>query len=365
MNKPRYSLDIVIAAPGTPLLDPDSGEQQLTPDGIPDTSGPGHMFYVLHAPGKAAQSFGFAPVEHGSMNGPGRIVRDDVKVYKDPAHVRTIEITEAQYNKLKAFGDDPVKYGFSKHYADVRHNCVDFTWGALNHAGIQRKHSLDVNSIGGPVGQLLPDVRIPLGVQSQGKDGYRPLRNIHGVDSIEPPFPDSELNRTTTHPLPERSLKQRLLSETDGIDGPLGERLAADARAPGHSLHALDQKVRTALAQASEQQGLPPGQEHERLAGHLTHAAVQAGFSEKDTLQVAFSSNSTAEAPGYVFLHRSGDTASPDPAANRQRLSLLDTQQGDVDMLYQKANVQQQSRDASRLAQDEQQAQQQASPPMA
>ncbi len=185
------------------------------------------------------------------------------------------------------------------------------------------------------------------------------------MDSIEPPFPNSELNRTTTHPLPERSLKQRLLSETDGIDGPLSERLAADARAPGHSLHALDQKVRTALAQASEQQGLPPGQEHERLAGHLTHAAVQAGFSEKDTLQVAFSSNSTAEAPGYVFLHRSGDTASPDPAANRQRLSLLDTQQGDADTLYQQANVQQQSRDASRLAQDEQQAQQQASPRMA
>jgi hypothetical protein len=98
-----------------------------------------------------------------------------------------------------------VAHGFSKHYADVRHNCVDFTWDALNHAGIQRKHSLDVNSIGGPVGQLLPDVRIPLGVQSQGKDGYRPLRNIHGVDSIEPPFPNSELNRTTTHPLPERS----------------------------------------------------------------------------------------------------------------------------------------------------------------
>ena len=31
MNKPRYSLDIVIAAPGTPLLDPDSGKQQRRP----------------------------------------------------------------------------------------------------------------------------------------------------------------------------------------------------------------------------------------------------------------------------------------------------------------------------------------------
>ena len=83
------------------------------------------------------------------MNGPGAS-SETTKVYKDPAHVRTIEITEAQYNKLKAFGDDPVAHGFSKHYADVRHNCVDFTWDALNHAGIQRKHSLDVNSIGGP-----------------------------------------------------------------------------------------------------------------------------------------------------------------------------------------------------------------------
>ncbi|MEC4338332.1 hypothetical protein VPH13_06335 [Stenotrophomonas pavanii] len=365
MDKPRYIVDIVIAAPGTPLLDPVTQQPLRNPDGSPQTSGPGHMFYVLRAPGKDPASYGFAPIEHGSMNGPGDIVDSDAKTYKNPHYTRSLEITEAQYNKLRAFGDDPVAHGFSKHYADVRHNCVDFTWGALNHAGIQRKHSLDVNSIGGPVGQLLPDVRIPLGIQSQGKDGYRPLRNIHGVDSIEPPFPNSELNRTTTHPLPERTLKQHLLSEVDNVDGRIGERLAADARTPGHSLHALDQKVRTALDQASEQQGLPPGQEHERLAGHLTHAAVQAGFSEKDTLQVAFSSNSTAEAPGYVFLHRSRDTASPDPAANRQRLSLLDTQLGDADTLYQQANVKQQSRDASRLAQDEQQAQQQASPRMA
>ena len=258
MDKPRYIVDIVIAAPGTPLLDPVTQQPLRNPDGSPQTSGPGHMFYVLRAPGKDPASYGFAPIEHGSMNGPGDIVDSDAKTYKNPHYTRSLEITEAQYNKLRAFGDDPVAHGFSKHYADVRHNCVDFTWDALNHAGIQRKHSLDVNSIGGPVGQLLPDVRIPLGIQSQGKDGYRPLRNIHGVDSIEPPFPNSELNRTTTHPLPERTLKQHLLSEVDNVDGRIGERLAADARAPGHSLHALHQKVRTALAQASEQQGLPP-----------------------------------------------------------------------------------------------------------
>lgn len=166
MDKPRYIVDIVIAAPGTPLLHPVTQQPLRNPDGSAQTSGPGHMFYVLRAPGKDPASYGFAPIEHGSMNGPGDIVDNDAKTYKNPHYTRSLEITEAQYNKLKAFGDDPVVHGFSKHYADVRHNCVDFTWDALNHAGIQRKQSLDVNSIGGPVGQLLPDVRIPLGIQS-------------------------------------------------------------------------------------------------------------------------------------------------------------------------------------------------------
>ena len=134
----------------------------------------------------------------------------------------------------------------------------------------------------------------------------------------------SELNRTTTHPLPERSLKQRLLSETDGIDGPLGERLAADARAPGTAC--LGPKVRTALAQASEQQGLP--RTGARTTGRPSPRGGAGRLQRKDTLQVAFSSNSTAEAPGCIPASR-GD-ASPDPAANRQRLSLLDTQQGDA-----------------------------------
>ena len=153
MDKPRYTLDIVIAAPGTPLIDLETGKQQVL-DGVPQTSAPGHMFYVLHAPGQSPKSFGFAPKEHGSMNGPGAIMEDDADVYKDPRHTRTLEISEAQYRKLEAFGSDPEKFGFSKHYEDVRHNCVDFTWEALNHAGIERKRSIDVNALGGPAGQL-------------------------------------------------------------------------------------------------------------------------------------------------------------------------------------------------------------------
>ena len=352
MDKPRYTVDVVIAAPGTPLMDPKTGLQEVL-DGVPQTSSPGHMFYVLHASGEPAKSFGFAPKVHGSINGPGDIMPDDADVYKDPRHTRTLEISEAQYRKLEAFGSDPEKFGFSKHYEDVRHNCVDFTWEALNHAGIERKRSIDVNALGGPAAQLFPDVRIPLDINGRGKDGYRPLRNIHGVDSIDPPFPNSDLNRTKTNPMPDRTWKQRLLSENDDIGERSGERLV-DARVPGNALHPLDQRVRAALGDAAERQGLPPGQQPELLAGHLTQLAVQGGYTERDTLQVAFSSGGAVDSPGYVFLQRMGDTASPDPAANRQRLSLVDAQQGTVEDVYQQASLQHQGRESSRVAQEDQ-----------
>ena len=153
MDKPRYTVEIVIAAPGTPLVD-ERGVQKVV-DGVPQTSGPGHMFYVLHGPDKTTRSFGFAPTEHGSMNGPGEVMKTDAVEYRNPHYSRTLEISEQQYRKLEAFGAHPDKYGFDLQYKDVRNNCVDFTWEALNHAGIQRKSSIDVNALGGPAGQLL------------------------------------------------------------------------------------------------------------------------------------------------------------------------------------------------------------------
>lgn len=94
MDKPRYIVDIVIAAPGTPLLDPVTQQPLSNPDGSPQTSGPGHMFYVLRAPGKDPASYGFAPIKHGSMNGPGDIVDSDAKTYKNPHYTRSLEITK-------------------------------------------------------------------------------------------------------------------------------------------------------------------------------------------------------------------------------------------------------------------------------
>lgn len=290
MDKPRYTVEIVIAAPGTPLVD-ERGVQKVV-DGVPQTSGPGHMFYVLHGPDKTTRSFGFAPTEHGSMNGPGEVMKTDAVEYRNPHYSRTLEISEQQYRKLEAFGAHPDKYGFDLQYKDVRNNCVDFTWEALNHAGIQRKSSIDVNALGGPAGQLLPDVRIPLDIKGAGKDAFRPLRNIHGVDSIDPPFPDSELNQRKTNPMPERSLKQHMLSDAEGMGERSGDRLA------WHSNDPLLSQIHQGVARLDAERGRDFDATSENISASLYALAKANGLTQVD----------------HVLL--SDRTAQPDAAQN-------------------------------------------------
>ncbi|MEN6648784.1 XVIPCD domain-containing protein [Stenotrophomonas hibiscicola] len=290
MDKPRYTVEIVIAAPGTPLVD-ERGVQKVV-DGVPQTSGPGHMFYVLHGPDKTTRSFGFAPTEHGSMNGPGEVMKTDAVEYRNPHYSRTLEISEQQYRKLEAFGAHPDKYGFDLQYKDVRNNCVDFTWEALNHAGIQRKSSIDVNALGGPAGQLLPDVRIPLDIKGAGKDAFRPLRNIHGVDSIDPPFPDSELNQRKTNPMPERSLKQHMLSDAEGMGERSGDRLAR------HSNDPLLSQIHQGVARLDAERGRAFDATSENISASLYALAKANGLTQVD----------------HVLL--SDRTAQPDAAQN-------------------------------------------------
>lgn len=272
MDKPRYTVEIVIAAPGTPLVD-ERGVQKIV-DGVPQTSGPGHMFYVLHGPDKTTRSFGFAPSEHGSMNGPGEVMKTDAGEYKNPHYSRTLEISEQQYRKLEAFGSHPDKYGFDLQYKDVRHNCVDFTWEALNHAGIERKRSIDVNALGGGIGQLLPDVRIPLESKGAGKDGFRPLRNIHGVDSIDPPFPDSELNQKKTNPMPARSFQQRILSDAEGTGERSGDHLAR------HSNDPLLSQIHQGVAQLDAERGRAFDATSENISASLYALAKANGLTQ-------------------------------------------------------------------------------------
>lgn len=308
MDKPRYTVDIVIAAPGTPLIDPKTGEQERLA-GVLQTSTPGHMFYVLHAPGAPAQSYGFAPSAHGSMNGPGEIKSDDADVYRDPHYTRTLEISEAQYNKLQEFGKNSESLGFSKHYQDVRNNCVDFTWAALNHAGIERKKSIDVNALGGFIGQALPDARIPLPIKGEGKDGYRPLRNIHGVDSIEAPFPDSELNKTHYNEMPERDPLQRALSEEERHGLPADRAMASNPSDARHQSDPLLAQINQGVARLDADNGRSFDTTSQNIGASLYSLAKTHGITQVDHVLLS-ERTAQADAAQNIFIVQ-GDRNDP------------------------------------------------------
>ncbi|MGY4888004.1 XVIPCD domain-containing protein [Stenotrophomonas maltophilia group sp. LNF247] len=354
MDKPRYTVEIVIAAPGTPLVD-ERGVQKVV-DGVPQTSGPGHMFYVLHGPDKTTRSFGFAPTEHGSMNGPGEVMKTDAVEYRNPHYSRTLEISEQQYRKLEAFGAHPDKYGFDLQYKDVRNNCVDFTWEALNHAGIQRKSSIDVNALGGPAGQLLPDVRIPLDIKGAGKDAFRPLRNIHGVDSIDPPFPDSELNQRKTNPLPERSLKQHMLSDAEGMGERSGDLLAR------HSNDPLLSQIHQGVARLDAERGRSFDATSENISASLYALAKANGLTRVDHVLLS-DRTAQADVAQNIFIVQGERN---DPAQLRASMPTAVAAQTPAETSFERAE--QLSQSAQVRTQDElqqRQVQEQSSPRMA
>jgi len=174
----RYTVTVYVAAPGTPLTDPSEHGA---------TSGPGHMFYVTDNGHNQPQSHGFAPITHGQIDGPGEINHKDKDNYKDPHYSRTMEIGKEQYDKLNAYGNQAAQHGFDTYYKDARHNCVDFTWAALDSAGIK----------------------------SHAPHALRPNENIDAVKSIAPPIPNSPLNTEHTNPMPKQNFKQWLLSENE------------------------------------------------------------------------------------------------------------------------------------------------------
>lgn len=167
------------------------------------------MYYAV-SDGKHEQSYGFAPKEHGRSSGPGKVYDTALKDYKNPYYSRTIEITKAQYDKLREFGNDPAKYKFDMEYGGATNSCIDFTWGALNHAGLQRKTML--------------------GVGDKGFEGdLKSLQNVDDIKTIKAPFPEGPLNSEHQNKIPARTPLQRLITEQE--QGGAGHGLDVDLAA--------------------------------------------------------------------------------------------------------------------------------------
>lgn len=245
MSEKRYAVTIYAAAPGTPLRgDLGPGE---TDTSKMDRSVPGHVFYTT-SDGFDKESHGFGPAIHGNINGPGTHLDDDVDQYVDPFYARTMEISEEQYDKLNEFGHDPAAYGFDMTYKDMRNNCVDFTWAALNHAGMQRtERSLGAGDAKGVDGKL----------------NYLPSHAPNDIRTIRDPMPGSELNREQTHERPSVEWWQIPLTEAERApaeqDDPF-DRLVAAATAGNDD--AFDEVGNDYLQTYESQDFLQAGLEH-------------------------------------------------------------------------------------------------------
>ena len=144
------------------------------------------------------------------------MVISDTTAYQNPYDSRTLEITEDQYKKLKEYGDDGLssKWNhFKGDYQGLTNSCVDFTWGALKHAGLQMN---TLRTAPSEFDTTAPVTKTPGEIPRHFEGAARPGDNKPYIESLEPPIPNSPLNSRRENPVPgHRTWQQRLLSEND------------------------------------------------------------------------------------------------------------------------------------------------------
>jgi hypothetical protein len=115
----------------------------------------GHMWFSLdNGDGSSPLSYGFAPDEshHGRPFAQGQVYGDDNEKYTSTYYTRTIEISRAQYDAIKGFGDATKAGGagsaihvtdingrdqsFTLNYNALINSCIDYVWKGLEISGI-------------------------------------------------------------------------------------------------------------------------------------------------------------------------------------------------------------------------------------
>ena len=93
----------------------------------------GHMWYGLNRAGSQPKSFGFGADPNGGPT--GRLRLNDTNEYLENDS-RTIEISDEQYDAMKNFGGNPEAHGFDMRFDKLSNSCVDYTWKAVEKAGL-------------------------------------------------------------------------------------------------------------------------------------------------------------------------------------------------------------------------------------
>ena len=126
------------------------------------------------------------------------------------------------------------------------------------------------------------------------------------------------------------------------IDAPSAQpaqRLTDEKAAePSPADQPLTDRIRNGVIDLEKGLGKTWDDSSERLTASLTVLAKQKGFTERDELGVMFNQQTpTLRAGELVFLHRTGATASADPAANRAHMTTSDALAAPAQARYQQA----------------------------
>lgn len=230
---PVYTVTVYLAPPGT--------LRRVGDALIPSTAG--HMYYSI-SDGETTRSYGFSPMQTGVV-GAGEIKLNEHRVYIDPAYALTLEITREQFLKLDDYGDLTYRGknpDFNLTYNGVSNSCIDFTWAALNHAGLHaRKETLHFDLATGRF-----ERRRSHELATDFDGDVKVMDNKDDLRSIPPPFPGSRHNGEVEHPMPDRKdLKwyQPLITENHEVPAStpsLASLSAKDQRLVEHIHKALD-----------------------------------------------------------------------------------------------------------------------------
>jgi hypothetical protein len=282
-NAPDYSLTVYVAAPGTPHVR----------DGVTTYSTPGHLYWAI-SDGNTVNGYGFGPRTPGDIHGPGSVSIRDHREYQNPMYERQMAISREQYEALKEFGrrtidgDDPRfnSSSITDSYG-LGNNCVDYTWKALEVAGIhqQRPYANDDRV-------SVREVMLGRGAYLRYEGALRPVDNIRDLQRLQDPIQGHPLNQTIEREPPRLEgvdLIRRLLSEND-------------PRHPDHPDHERYRRVEALVHAEDARLGRTPDEASANLTASLTLASKRDGI---EPVHLAFSHQDKARgiaAGQNVFL---------------------------------------------------------------
>jgi hypothetical protein len=293
-----YTVTVYVAAPGTPLR---SG----------GTSAAGHMYLVAEH-GTERESFGFAPIKHGATSGPGAVTNEDLAEYGNPYYSRRLEISKEQYGKLVEYGGDADKHGFNMEYNGFSNSCIDFTWGALNYAGLHRQTKS--------------------GQDMEFEGAVRPLENKQEIQKIPDPIPGSKLNTEHENPMPKRTMIQWLFSENGPYEGVEGDPMMAQIRgkvaeldaANGRRYDPTSENVSASLFVLAKENGLSRV-DHVMLSERTAQSpaaenifVVQGERGDPGHLRAAMATAQAAQTPVEVSMERGEQLTNNSQLAQQQ-----------------------------------------------